>query len=164
MLDYNPSEYEPFIIDCNIIQEENPKLVVIFDNIDDDSLKMLVYKLQSIYLFEDCRYDDKDREVVLIFNIPKEYKKDFEMFTEGKYSKFSEKYKKRLISYFGKETCTEFAQFSMFDALYPTEKKRKERAQDLNHNNWEDIKELFSVPNLDYERYLTIKELEKIYG
>ena len=163
MLDYPLAEYEPYLIDCNIDYDPE-KLIVIFDNVDDDPLSMLIYKLQSSYLYLDCGYDDGDREVWLSFEIPKEFKKDFEKFTRGKYSEFSEKYKKLLIKHYGKETSAVYAQFSMFDALYPTEEKRKERAEDLNYDRWEDIKELFSVPTLEYEEYKSIEDLKLTYG
>lgn len=163
MLDYPLDEYEPYLIDCNVVLDPG-KLVVIFDNLDDDPLSMLVYKLQSSYLYLDSNFDDDDKEVVMFFDIPKEFKEDFIRFTQGKYSEFSDKYKKKLISFFGKETSSVYAQFSMYDALYPTEEKRKERAGDLGYDQWEDIKELFSIPTLEYEEYKSIEDLKLIYG
>lgn len=159
MLDYSLDEYEPYLIDCNIDLKDNT-IVVIFDNLDDDPLSMLIYKLQSSYLYLDSKFDDDDKEVVMFFEVPKEFKKDFIKFTQGKYSEFSEKYKKKLIGLFGKETSSVYAQFSMFDALYPTEEKRKERAEDLMYDKWEDIKELFSVPKLEFEEYKCIDDLK----
>lgn len=163
MLGVPISQFSPYMIDCNIINEGFPKIVVIFDNIDDEPLKMLIYKLQSDYLFLDCEYDDDDKEVVMFFDIPKEFKKDFEAFVGGKYSKFSEDYKKRLTLYFGKKTCEEAGLVTMWDTINPTDKKRQEIA-DKYDISIDSIKELISIPNLEHEIYRTIEELKGFYG
>lgn len=161
ILDVHIPHDSKYLIDVNIQTGGFPQIITIFDNIDDEELKMLIYKLQSGYQFIDCNYGDDDKEIVLFFDIQKEFQLDFELFTQGGYSRFSEKYKNRLLDYYDRGTCSTYAQFSMFDALYPTEKKRKERAEDLGYNKWEDIKELFSVPDLETEEYKTIDELNK---
>jgi len=162
MLGIPPVQYEPYIIDCNIIIEGFPKIVVIFDNFDDEPLKMLIYKLQSDYLFVDCEYGDDDKEVIMYFDVPKEFKKDFECFIKGSYSKFSEAYKKRLITYFGKTTCEDWGLVSMYDTIYPKPHKQEQIAEKYGAK-LEDIKELISSPDLEHEIYRTIEELKEVY-
>lgn len=162
MLGIPPIQYDPYIIDCSIIIEGFPKIVVIFDNLDDEPLKMLIYKLQSDYLFLDCEYADNDKEVILFFDIPKEYKKDFESFIKGAYSQFSKTYKDKLIQYFRKETCEEWGLVSMYDTIYPKEHKRAQIAEKYGADV-KDIKELISSPDLEHEIYKTIEELKLIY-
>jgi len=162
MLGIPPVQYEPYLIDCNIITEGFPKVVVIFDNIDDEPLKMLIYKLQSDYLFLDCEYGDDDKEVILFFDIPKEFKKDFECFIKGAYSQFSDAYKNKLTTYFRKETCEDWGLVSMWDTIYPKEHKRIQIAEKYGAK-LEDIKELISSPDLEHEIYRTIEELKEAY-
>jgi hypothetical protein len=162
MLGIPISQYEPYIIDCNIIVEGFPKIVVIFDNVDDEPLKMLIYRLQSEYLFLDCEYDDDDREAVLFFDVPKEFKGDFELFIKGSYSKFSDVYKNRLIKYFGKVTCEDWGLVTMWDTIHPREHKRNQIAEKYGVEA-DQIIELISSPDLEHEIYKTIEELKEIY-
>jgi len=162
MLGFPISQFEPHIIDCNIIVEGFPKIVVIFDNVDEEPLKMLIYKLQSDYLFLDCEYDDDDREVVLFFDVPKEFKSDFELFLTGSYSKMSDVYKNRLVQYFGKSTCEDWGLVTMWDTIYPKEHKKKQIAEKYGVD-LDKISELISSPDIEHEIYKTIKELNIIY-
>jgi hypothetical protein len=155
-------QYDPYIIDCNIIIDGFPKIVVIFDNIDDEPLKMLIYKLQSDYLFMDCEYGDDNKEIVLYFDVPKEFKSDFEKFIKGSYSEFSDEYKNRLTSYFGKETCEDWGLVTMWDTIYPKDNKKDQIAEKYGVDV-KQIKELISSPDLEYEIYKTIEELNEIY-
>lgn len=156
-------QYDPYLIDCNIIIGGFPKIVVIFDNIDDEPLKMLIYKLQSDYLFMDCEYGDDNKEIVLYFDVPKEFKNDFEKFIKGSYSEFSDEYKNRLTSYFGKETCEDWGLVTMWDTIYPKDNKKDQIAEKYGVDV-KQIKELISSPDLEYETYKTIEELNEIYG
>lgn len=159
MLDIKIAEYGPYLIDCCVEMGGFPQIVIILDNSESEQLKMLVYKLQLFYSYLDSDFDDDQKEIVMKFDVPVEYKKDFEHFLSGSYSKFSDLYKNKLIKLYGRETCAEFAKFSMFDVIHPTEKKRKERAESLNHNEWQDIKEVLSKPDLEFEEYKKIEEL-----
>ena len=69
--------------------KDKSQIVMVFDNIDFEPLKMDIYKLQNNPYYLDSKYDDDDKEVCLLFNIPKEYVEDFERYLQGKYSQFS---------------------------------------------------------------------------
>ena len=110
---------------------------------------------------------DEDDEIVLKFNISKEYHKDYDTFVEGKYSKFSESYKKTLISYFGQKSRDQDYKANIYNAIHPQDFKRRqiaERIYDSRDIN-EGIKlidEVLEAPNLNEEIYKPIQEIIQI--
>jgi len=168
LLGYNKCEYTDYLIDLSIIFNQY-KFVIIFDNVDDEALSTMIYKLQNHYMFTEAQYDDNNREVCLFFNIPTEYKNDFDLFVKGKYSKLSDNYKKLLTKVYGKGTMdgvsekTGLPNISMYDVIYPTDKNKKQLGDILNVK-YSLIKEILSPPNIEFEEYKTIDELIKIYG
>lgn len=53
-----------------------------------------LYKKFEKWLVDE--YDYKDNFVVIVLKIPQEWKKDFELFIQGKYSKFSQQFRSKL--------------------------------------------------------------------
>ena len=161
MIDANVNlfEYGDYLIDVNI---GDNKILLVFDNTYDcDAYKSVVYKLINCYMYLDSEYIDDGSEMVMYFEIPKEYLEDFKKFKDGNYSGFSNKFKDRLILNYGKASAKAFNEYSMFDGLYPTEKKRGERAEYCGVNI-SMIKEVWSKPDLLYEEFHNIQKLREI--
>lgn len=104
------------------------------------------------------RYQEDIDEIELHFSIPEFYKADFELFLDGKYSKFSEEYKQHLIKYYGRKSWRDNYKVNPINVLYPEEFKRQQIANRLGVKI-EDIDEVYDRPNLTNETYKSIEQL-----
>ena len=163
LLHINKEREIDYLIDVNFLQIGFPQIILIFDNFDYEPLKEDIYRISNISEYIDCEYSDDDKEVVLFFDVPLKFKKDFELFVKGKYSKFSENYKKVLIEEYKSYRNTGLNKFnlpkvSIYDAIYPLESTRRMIADELEQNI-ELIEEVLDAPNLDKEEFKYIDEL-----
>ena len=92
--------------------------------------------------------------VMYIFNIPKEFEKDIENFTEGKYSKFSNKLKKRIESFYGDGKKGNVAQ-----VVYRSEKLKQNLEEHLGIRLSENM-ELASKPDLEKNEICKINMIQ----
>lgn len=166
MLGFSKSSYTEYFINCHILNEEEPKLVIIFDNIEDIDLNLQIYKLKKYYTFE--KISTINDEIVVILKIPDVYIKDYNKFLQGKYSTFSEDYKKTLMKIHGSKGLSGVNEkglplVSIYDVINPSKDKIRELENILGVKKGI-IKEIYDIPNLDLEYYKSIKELKKIYG
>lgn len=167
ILGFQLSSYPNQFISSYIIhsrEAELPKIVVTFENISDkhedfEIFKMHIYKMQNIPEFRDdlSTYDDEDKELVLVFDLKKEFIKDYELFIQGKYSKFSDKLKDLLIKVYGKGQAPGH-KASMFDTLYPKDEKRKLLADHIGYDDYTKLEEVLDSPDLNFEVYRSTKE------
>jgi hypothetical protein len=158
---------ENYLIDVTFKIEPFPQIVLIFDNIDDEILKMDIYKLQNLPFFIDALYDDDDMEVCMFFEVPDDYLDDFDLFIQGKYSKLSSEYKEVLIRKFGDKRLSSYnpitglPSMSMQSTLYPTKEEKQALADSLGSSVV--IKEVLDPPNHDIEIHRDIEELKLIH-
>lgn len=101
-----------------------------------------------------------DDEVILTFDIPTQLRRNFDLFKKGKYSKFTEAYKTRIVQFYGKETVKDNHEVTEYNVIYPQEFKRKQIAEELGVDA-NLIDEVFSAPDLEIEIYKRIEQLEK---
>lgn len=175
---WGKSYYTDYLITVNIISDENkPRIVFIFDNFDEDGLVTQLYKLHNHHCFDESWEDDEGKEICVSMKIPQEYLKDYKLFLEGKYSKFSERYKDILVKIYGrtvnpiievnlkgeKSYSKKAAKVSMFETLYPTYEKRRAIERRLEVTLDENA-EVFDKVNLEEEEYLSIVKLKEKYG
>ena len=71
-------------------------------------------------------YDPSPYFVIFVFSIPKEYRKDMLKFKQGKYSKFSDIYKLKILDFHGLEVDSPVGQ-----VLFRSDKRRFELEQKL---------------------------------
>lgn len=153
-----------YLIDVSFMHVGFPQIVLIFDNVDDVCLQEDIHRLSMKHCYVDSEYADDDKEVCMFFDVPKEFKKDFELFTRGKYSKFSDKYKTLLCNIYGTKRekgispKTGLPNVNIFDVIYPTNELRKLMGKQLNVN-WKLIDEVLDPPNIELEQFKTIEEL-----
>ena len=107
---------------------------------------------------------DGDDEIVLRFNVPEEYFPEFNLFIQGKYSKFADSYKKLLVRYFGREAITHNYEANVFDAIYPQDFKRKQIAERLYdkrdvREGLKLIDEVLDIPNMEKELFKPLQQL-----
>lgn len=167
MLGFKRNFYDPYFINSYISEYDTsePKINLVFDNVDTDDFILQIGKLSSHKEFIGRFFEDD--EVILTFSINRLYKKDFFNFLEGKYSKISDFYKDILCNHFGSKSCTDIkydgTEVSMFDIIYPSMEKRIILANFLNVNI-KLIKEVKSKPVLEDEEFFSLIELKEMYG
>lgn len=161
------SPLDHYLINCYIT--DNYKFYIVFDNDDNDKLALIIYHLQMSPHYVDANFDDENREVILEMNIPEEHKADFDLFKQGKYTKFSKKFKDLLCSFYGnkstrKERNSEGKPIvKIFDAIYPTEDKFKDIADyyGVDISYVKECGEVMDPPNLEKESF---KKVHELYG
>lgn len=115
----------------------------IFLNIKYKDEKLLgIEYYQSFYRLEDNTY-------MYIFHIPEQFKEDYDLFCAGKYSKFSEDYKKQIIRLINMKPVINS---SVYKILHKTSDQRK-KIEDMIGQPLKDDEEVCSRPNLDAEIY-----------
>lgn len=158
-----------YLIDVSLIQMGFPQIVLSFDNVDDIPLKEDIHRLSMVSEYVDSEYGDEDKEINMFFDVPIIYKKDLELFTQGLYSQFSEKYKELLILKHGTKKgsgvspITLLPNVEIYDVIYPTDDLKKLMAKQLstpNHQiNWRNINEVLDPPKIELEEFKLIEEL-----
>lgn len=162
MLEY-PDEYFPKeFISAYLINDEVSKIVCTFENTDGEYFKNVILEMQNHDDYVGMDYDDDNKEIFVIFNIPKEFQVDFNLFKIGRYTKFSNKYKEILLSIYGRKTGNGTC-IKMVDALFPDNAAKKFRADKMGVEI-SDLPngEVMSLPNMEEEEYKKTSELTKI--
>ncbi len=171
--------YTEYLITVNIKDDpDNPRVIFIFDNFDEETLVMQLYKMHNHHCFDDSWVDDEEKEIVVSMKIPKEFLEDYKLFIQGKYSKFSEKFKELLIKTYGRGVHPTFKiddkgqrigisetahKVTVFEAITPTQEKRVAIGRRLGIDLPKDA-EVFDRVNIEEESYLNVKELKEKYG
>lgn len=163
LLGYPLSYYTNHFIEAYIIVDDDPRLVCIFDNIDNEDLNIHLIRLENHHCFNKSFKDDKNKELVYVFDIDGIFQKDFKKFLEGKYSELSGRMRAILEKEYGKTTVLDSHVATMFDTLYPTPRKIKMLADHLGVEEKE-IVEVLDKPNIDNEIYRNIEEFKTFYG
>ncbi len=149
-----------FLIDVNFIQIGFPQIVLIFDNYDYEPLKEDAHRLSMLPEYVAAEFGDEEKEIILYFDVPLAYRKDFELFVKGSYSEFSKEYKDLLVRNYGEVRETGFSEVtklpnvSLYDAIYPLKETRRQFMEILNSDV--KIKEILDPPNLEEEEFKEI--------
>ncbi len=158
---YHINEKINYLIDVNFAQMGFPQIILIFDNIDYEPLKEDAHRLSMIPEYVAAEFADDNKEIIMYFDIPLKYRKDFELFVKGAYSEFSEEYKKLLVEKYGNTRLTGFSETTelpnvgVYDVIYPLKETKKQFAKILMVKP-ELIKEVLDPPNLEEEEFKEI--------
>lgn len=140
-----------------LIEEKEVKIIVVLNKNSVNEVVRIFTMLQ--YLNENFAYHIKDEEQLLIYNLPKQFKDDFYLFIEGKYSKMSEEYKSIILRVYNDSVDLKDYRPTISEALYPTDMKRKLMADYYLIDDYKIIDEVSAKPNKRYELFHTIEEL-----
>lgn len=159
------SPLDHYLINCYVGSEH--KFFIVFDNDSNEKLAHIIENLQLNPYYVDAFFDDDNKEVVLEMKIPDEYRKDFMLFTEGKYTKFSKAFKDILCRYYGNKSTRRERNtdgkpiVKVFDAIYPTEDKLKDIADyyGVDLSSVKECGEIMDPPNLDNETFKKVTQL-----
>lgn len=147
-----------YLINCYIDIEEQKIVIVLDDTNDSNIVTFLKFNNSNPHFINSI---NEEGEIVLFYDIPTKYKEDFDIFLTSKYSRLTEKYKKKLVDVYGRKTNTDDYRPNQFDVIYPTPYKRKQLAEHLKVDA-SLIDELTSKLNMDYETYKNIKDLLQV--
>lgn len=162
VIEYSSKTLPKEFISAYMIDKSNTQLALIFENTDSNQLKQFLVDIQNDDLYSDMTYDDDNKEIILIFNFPKDFDLDFRLFKIGRYSKFSNKLKEILLNHHGRMTGNGKS-INMIDALHPDYKSKKYRADQIGISiNDLPNGEVISIPNMDNELYYKVDELKTI--
>lgn len=101
--------------------------------------------LNNIHL--ENNYETEDGTYIYVFNIPEKYNEDYQLFLKGKYSLFSEKYKKKILSFVIKKPIqTSY----VYKILYKTSDLKFELEESIGQELPDDA-ELCSIADWDKE-------------
>jgi len=102
--------------------------------------------LKKFRTFKDT-YDPSPYFVMFVFDVPTNYKKQFNLFVDGKYSKFSPEYKSKIMEFHGFNIHGEMAQI-----LFQDEKRRLRLQEELDAEI-EPGSELLSIIDIEEETF-----------
>ena len=156
---YTTKDFGEFFINVHIEHDnDEPKICVILDNNTHEPLfNFIITKMRENNDF--LGIDQCEDEVVLRFKIPKKYNEVYHLFLEGKYSKFPDRYKDRLVVLYGRKVCKESRHVTEYNVLYPQDYKRKQIAE-WTGENIKYIEEVLDAPDLSYELYKPLYTLD----
>jgi hypothetical protein len=158
------SGYKNYLINCYITKELDGKLIVICDHVDDEDFNVFMYRNEVNPCYEGSTLDDDEKEVQITYQIPDRYREDYLKIVDSKYSQISKSYKDRLTSIYGRKTNPDDYKATMYDALYPTEFKRKQIAERLGYDvkgkDWLIIEEVLDKLELDRNVFQSIDDLK----
>jgi hypothetical protein len=160
LIGYPLNYYTQYHIGSYILNDKEPKIVCVFEHVNDELLNIHLKRLSDSYCYISTMKDED--EIVVKFDLDKTFKNDFHIFLDGKYSLLSKKFKDLLMR-FHDTTSAKDHYASMYDTLYPTNRKRKLLADYLSVDI-NDIIEVLAKPELDLELYKPINELKLQYG
>ncbi len=149
-----------YLIDVNFTQTGFPQIVLIFDNIDYEPLKADAHRLSMLSEYVAAEFGDEDKEIILFFDVPKKWRKDFELFVMGAYSEFSKEYKDLLVGVYGNlrsdgfSSTTGLPKVSIYDAIYPLKETKRLFCEILKTDV--KIKEVLDPPKLEEEEFKEI--------
>ena len=104
--------------------------------------------LKGLDNFIEC-LEPSNKTTMYIFSVPEEYQKQFELFKQGKYSKFSNKFKLKVLRFhnFGKES-------TLGKILYKAASRRRQLENALGPEvRIDKSAELYSIPDMTKEIY-----------
>lgn len=145
------SSYQDFsnVKGCFIRHEDYPELetsVFVIVKLPEIDFQDYIKKAEKHKQFKHCDLIGGEH-ALLFFDVPKEYLNDYTYFVNGKYSKLSENYKRKIIGFWDARNIS-----NVIDVLYKNEKafKRLEAQYDIEIPR--DI-EASSVLDMDKETY-----------
>lgn len=151
-------DFGPLFLNAYIVQDEQPKIYVICKNIEEDAVlttAIIRARINPNYIDTETFED----EIIIKFKIKEEDLLIYKLFIAGKYSKFPEYYKQKLIKIYGKESIQNNRYVTEYNVIYPQDFKRKQIAE-WTGEELKYIDEVLDSPNLDYEVYIPLAELK----
>lgn len=150
------------------------EFVLTFENSEYDLLRMDLQKIMNSVNYNGFLSKD-DNEINLYMKVPDEFKRDYEKFLEGKYSKFTKRFKDVLTNVYYEGRFSGFEdnglpKFSVYDVIYPNDDCINRLAKALSTDDSiisfdkNSNIELLDPPSREIEDFRTIEELNYIYN
>jgi len=140
---YNQSMINTFI---GIKNELEDKIVLLYKNSNDPLFTKFKHTVQKFKNFYEIR-DIDPYHILIIFDIPKAQRRNFKLFKEGKYSKFGENFKLKILSYHKMNVDNMVGQI-----LFKTLGRKKQLERKIGMYLPDDA-ELYSIPEKHEEHF-----------
>lgn len=140
---------------CSINKEvEKPIIVIVYEKLDNDMYNEYLTSLYENELTENVI--ENDDEIIFIFNFPEEFREEYYLYINGKFSMFSQKAKDVIIDFIGNYHKSSSV-WKIKKVLYKEQQLREYLEKKLDLKIDEDM-ELSSIPDLEKESIiLTLK-------
>lgn len=133
------------------------QILVVFENQPNNRpFNLFMEYIQSNKNFKES-IEEAD-EIILVFNIPERNKENYNLFLDGKYSKFTKEYKALLCSYYGMQSEKNTYKVTEYNTINPEKFKRQQIADRLGVNISE-IEEVMDKPDPNKEQYKSIIQI-----
>lgn len=158
MCEVNYKTFPENFINCYLHPDTNDKIVAVFEKPKEGDTKFSMFLDYIKFNRNYIAYEEDIDEISLYFKIPDRNKKNYQMFLQGKYSKFSNEFKELLKGYFGVRSIKETYKVNVIDVIVPQEFKRQQVADRLGVDV-SLIEEVLDKPDLVAETYKPIDKL-----
>jgi len=139
--------WKRLFLNCFIHTKEDTNCIALLYRWSPDPL-FLKFE-QAISQFRDFKkiYEPTDNTIMFVFNVPKDFQKDFKYFIKGKYSKLSSQYKIDILRFHNQSVEDEIGQILYKDP------SRREKMENRLDAIFEDDTELLSIINIENETF-----------
>jgi len=141
----------------NAYLNDNYQILVIFEKHSENR----TFETFADYIKSNKNYKgsfEEEDEVILIFDIPNRNKENYDLFIDGKFSKFTKEFKSLLCNYYGTQSEKNTYKVTEYNTIYPEKFKRQQIADRLGVSI-SDIEEVMDKPDLNKEQYKSINQI-----
>ena len=139
--------YDKLFVNAFIAAEQHNDCIVLLYRFSGDTIFLKFEQaLKQFNNFKDA-FDPSPYFVVFVFTVPSTYRRDYDLYIDGKYSKFSPEFKSRIMEFHGFNIHGEMAQILFQDD------KRRLRLQEELDAEIEPGSELLSIIDIEEETF-----------
>ena len=149
--------WKSLFVNCFLHTEEDKNCISLLYRWSSDPVFLKFEKALSKFKSFKRRYDPSPNYVMFVFDIPKKYKKEYQLFLKGKYSKFSQDYKLHILNFHKLDMDSEVAQI-----LFRSKRRRKALEKKLNCSLPEDSELLSIIDNYEEVYNPEVYEFKKL--
>jgi len=167
MIGLHRRDFKGKLLNVYIQHTDEQYLYIVVLNTDDEDVVKVLKKINDHEDFVESFNDDDNKELVFVVKVPKKHEDDYYKILNGLYSEISQGYKNILKVFYTNNVydlndapliVNGQVATTMWEILNPSVRKREIVAKHFEVDI-KDVKELMSKPDLKYEVYKNIKDL-----
>ena len=167
MIGLHRRDFKGKLLNVYIQHTDEQYLYIVVLNTDDEDVVKVLKKINDHEDFVESFNDDDNKELVFVVKVPKKHEDDYYNILNGLYSEISQGYKNILKVFYTNNVydlndapliVNGQVATTMWEILNPSVRKREIVAKHFEVDI-KDVKELMSKPDLKYEVYKNIKDL-----
>ena len=167
MIGLHRRDFKGKLLNVYIQHTDEQYLYIVVLNTDDEDVVKVLKKINDHEDFVESFNDDDNKELVFVVKVPKKHEDDYYKILNGLYSEISQGYKNILKVFYTNNVydlndapliVNGQVATTMWEILNPSVRKREIVAKHFEVDI-KDVKELMSKPDIKYEVYKNIKDL-----